>query len=121
MANTQIQISGGGTGAYSVSPDSAPFNEGDTVTFVSVTTADAILCFSDEAAHVIQPKSHDQTPLAAGAGITFQVTGTAQPGAGVQVDQPGQGGSPEFPNAPAGTLQVTVASRKPVPPVDGNS
>jgi len=116
MANTQIQISGGGTSAFSVSPDSAPFNAGDTVTFVSAAgTADALICFSDNADVVIDPSSDDPTPIASGSKVTFKVTGTATGGCGATVVSKSHRGTPEFPDSPAGVLQIAVLKGRPDP------
>jgi|ERR1035438_2928190 hypothetical protein len=116
MANTTIQISGGADGAFSVSPNSASFNAGDTLKFVSSAgTPNALICFSDPASVVISPASDDPFPISAGSTLNFSVTKSGGAGCGVTVDAADGGGIPEFPDAPAGVLEVATVKSRPVP------
>jgi len=116
MANTTIQVVSTGSGMFSASPDSAPFNTGDTVTFVAAEgVTDALVCFSDNASDVLTPTPDGSVKLVDGTPTTFTVTGASEGGCCVAIVSAGHDGAPSCPGAPAGILPVTTMGRRPVP------
>ena len=116
MANTTIQVVSTGSGMFSASPDSAPFNKGDTVTFVAAGgTIDALICFSDNASDVLTPTPEGSVRLVDGTPVTFTVTGSPDGGCCASIVSAGHEGAPSCPGAPAGTLPVTTMGRRPAP------